>query len=219
LRCDTGSTEPKTESPRRLVFVVDDDRGIRTSLVTLLTAQGVEARPFADAADALAELEFLAPGCFLIDLRMPSMSGIELLEAIRERGCFWPAAIMTAHGEIPLAVRAMRLGAIEFLEKPFTAKALEQVLRTAFAQLPEAVIKSDRYRAARRVMMTLSPRQLQVFEGVVAGLTSKEIALKHGLSHRTVESYRTDMMIKLGVSSLVDLVELKFLLRSLSGEN
>ena len=207
------SAEPKIEDGRRLVFVVDDDRGIRTSLVTLLSAQGIEARPFADASDALAELTFLAPGCFLIDLRMPFMSGIELLEAIRERGCFWPAAIMTAHGEIPLAVRAMRLGAIEFLEKPFTAAALEQVLTTAFQQLPEAVVKSDRYRAAQRVMSSLSPRQLQVFEGVTAGLTSKEIALKHGLSHRTVESYRIDMMTKLGVGSLMDLIELKLLLR------
>ena len=98
------------------VYVVDDDRGIRTSLVALLSTSGMEARPFAAGSDALDELDHLSPGCFLIDLRMPSMSGIEFLEAMRGRDCFWPAAIMTAHGEIPLAVRAMRLGALEFLE-------------------------------------------------------------------------------------------------------
>lgn len=213
------TAKPKPDSAARRVFVVDDDRSIRTSLVMLLTAQGIEPRPFAEAADVLSELDFLAPGCFLIDLRMPSMSGIDFLEILRERDCLWPAAIMTAHGEIPLAVRAMRLGAIEFLEKPFSAAALEQVLQTAFAQLPEAVARSDRYRAARRVISALSARQLQVFEGVAAGMTSKEIALKHGLSHRTVESYRTDMMVKLGASSLRDLMELKILLRNRFGEN
>jgi two-component system, LuxR family, response regulator FixJ len=208
-----GSWEPTTDTPRRMVYVVDDDRGIRTSLATLLAAFGMQARPFADGQDVLAELDMLAPGHFLIDLRMPSISGIDLLAAMRERDCFWPAAIMTAHGEIPLAVRAMRLGATEFLEKPFTASALEQALLMGFAQLPQAIAKSERYKAARRIVSSLSPRQMQVFEGVVAGLTSKEIALRHGLSHRTVESYRTDMMSKLGVGSLMELLELKFLLR------
>lgn len=202
-----------TDSSRRLVYIVDDDQGVRVSLVTLLTAYGMQPRPFADGQDLLAEFDMLVPGNFLIDLRMPSLSGIDLLAAIRERNCFWPAAIMTAHGEIPLAVRAMRLGAIEFLEKPFTASALEQVLLAGFAQLPQAIAKSERYDAVRRVASSLSPRQMQVFEGVVTGLTSKEIALRHGLSHRTVESYRTDMMSKLGVGSLMELLELKFLLQ------
>lgn len=207
-----GSAEPAAAA-RRQVYIVDDDRGIRTSLVTLLTALGMQARPFADGQDLLAEFDMLAPGTLLIDVRMPSISGIDLLAAIRERDCFWPAAIMTAHGEVPLAVRAMRLGAIEFLEKPFTAAALQQVLLAGFAQLPEAIAKSERYTAARRLRSSLSPRQRQVFEGVIAGLTNKEIALRHDLSHRTVESYRTDMMHKLGVSTLMELLELKFLLQ------
>jgi two-component system, LuxR family, response regulator FixJ len=208
-----GSSEPTTDSSRRLVYVVDDDRGIRASLVTLLAAYGMQARPFADGQDVLAEFDMLEPGNFLIDLRLPTISGLDLLAAIRERDCYWPVAIMTAHGEIPLAVRAIRLGAIEFLEKPFTASALEQVLLTGFAQLPQAIARSERCKSARRIVSSLSPRQMQVFQGVVGGLTSKEIALRHGLSHRTVESYRTDMMSKLGVSSLLELLELKFLLQ------
>lgn len=207
-----GSSEPATQT-RRQVYVVDDDRGIRTSLVTLLTAYGMQARPFANGEDFLDEFDMLAPGSFLIDVRMPSISGIDLLAAIRGRDCFWPCVIMTAHGEVPLAVRAMRLGAIEFLEKPFTSSALEQVLLACFEQLPGSIAKSERYKAARRIVSSLSPRQKQVFEGVIGGFTSKEIALRHGLSHRTVESYRTDMMSKLGVSSLMELLELKFLLQ------
>lgn len=213
-----GSVEPNAEPLRKIVYVVDDDRGIRTSLVTLLVACGLEARPFADPHDLLEDLGSLPPGCLLIDVRMPTLSGIDLLGVLRERDCHWPAAIMTAHGEIPLAVRAVKLGAIEFLEKPFTSGALFEVLDSGFRLLPAAVARSERFKTARRVLSALSPRQLQVFQGVVAGETSKEIGLRHGLSHRTVESYRTDMMSKLGVSSLVDLIQLKFLLKDLDVE-
>lgn len=213
-----GSDEPNSQPFRKVVYVVDDDRGIRMSLVTLLAASGIEARPFADPHDLLDELDSLAPACLLIDVRMPSLNGIDLLGLLRERDCYWPVAIMTAHGEIPLAVRAVKLGAIEFLEKPFTSEALHQVLDTAFELLPAAVAQSQRFRAARRVVSSLSPRQLQVFQGVIAGQTSKEIGQRYGLSHRTVESYRVDMMMKLGVSSLVDLLELKFLVQSLDIE-
>jgi FixJ family two-component response regulator len=200
-------TYPGPSSP--CVYVVDDDRGIRTSLVTLLNAADIAARPFAEPQDLLDELDRLSAGLFLIDVRMPGMNGIELLAEVRARDCYWPAAIMTAHGEIPLAVSAMKLGAIEFLEKPFSNASLEEVIAVGLRQLPEAAAQSARRKTARRVLAGLSPRQRQVFEGVVRGHTSKEIAKYHGLSHRTVESYRQDMMNKLGVNQLVDLLELK----------
>lgn len=190
------------------VYVVDDDRGVRTSLVTLLHAVGITARPFAEPKDLLDELDHLAAGLFLIDVRMPGMTGLELLASVRARDCYWPAAIMTAHGEIPLAVSAMKLGAIEFLEKPFSETVLRELIETGMRQLPEAAALSRRRKAARR-LSRLSTRQKQVFQGVVNGLTSKEIAKRHGLSHRTVESYRQDIMNKLGVTQLVDLLELK----------
>lgn len=204
--------EPISANSPAPIYVIDDDRGIRSSLVTLLSANGLQARPFADPLDLLDDLVGLEPGCFLIDVAMPSMNGIELLAAIREQDCYWPAAIMTAHGEIPLAVRAIKLGAIEFLEKPFTSQALEEVLLAAFAELPKLVAQSKRYKAARELISSLSPRQAQVFEGVISGLSSKEIAQRHGLSHRTVESYRNNMMAKLGVNNMLELFELKFLL-------
>lgn len=205
-----GSTEPN-QGP--FVYVVDDDRGVRTSLVTLLNACSTQARPFASAEDVLEGLDDLRPGVFLIDIRMPGRTGIELLADLRARDCYWPVIIMTAHGEISLAVQAIKSGAIDFLEKPFNDDALQEVIALAFKALPETIGKSDRARMARRLLTSLSPRQRQVFEGVVAGLTSKQIAKLHGLSHRTVESYRLDMMNKLRTTQLVDLVELKAFLR------
>jgi two-component system response regulator FixJ len=191
------------------VYVVDDDRGIRTSLVTLLNASDIAARPFAEPHHLLEELDNLSAGLFLIDVRMPGISGIQLLTEIRARDCYWPAAIMTAHGEIPLAVSAMKLGAIEFLEKPFSDVSLKEFIAAGMEQLPDAAATSSQCKVARQLLSGLSPRQKQVFDGVVNGLTSKEIAKRHGLSHRTVESYRQDMMNKLGVTQLVDLFELK----------
>lgn len=191
------------------VYVVDDDRGFRTCITKLLAASDIRARPFSQPEDLLDALDELEPGVLLLDIHMPGCDGIELLQELRARDCHWPAAVMTGHGEIPLAVRAMKLGAMEFLEKPFGAEALGEVVRTGFEQLPAAAAKSAHFRAARRLVASLSPRQMQVFEGVVSGLTSKEIALRLGISHRTVESYRLDMMNKLGVHSVVDLVELK----------
>ena len=184
----------------------------------MLGATGIPSRPFASAEDVLDELARLAPGVFLVDIRMAGRSGIELLGELRQRDCYWPAAIMTGHGDIPLAVQAMKLGAIEFLEKPFNSEELDRVISSGLGQLPAAVQRSERCRAARRLAASLSPRQWQVFDGVVEGLTSKEIAMRLGISHRTVESYRLEMMNKLGLRSLVDLVELKPFLQELRGE-
>ena len=128
------------------------------------------------------------------------------------------AAIMTGHGEIPLAVQAIELGAIAFLEKPFSHQSLSSTVLKGQARLPKAIAKSARFRAARQLGASLSPRQREVFDGVVEGLTSKEIARRHGLSHRTVESYRVDMMNKLGGGTLLDLLELKAALAEIQGE-
>lgn len=186
---------------------------MRASITALLRAIGIACRPFADPEDLLDALGELEPGLFLIDIRMPGRSGIDLLRELRARDCYWPAAVMTGHGEIPIAVQAMKLGAIEFLEKPFDDEVLEEVINIGFRQLPAAIARSEHGRAAHQLAASLSFRQRQVFDGVADGLTSKEIAKKLGISHRTVESYRLEMMKKLGVHSLVDLLELKPFLR------
>ena len=201
--------------PVRWVYVVDDDRGMRASLTPLLRAMGFEVRPFGSGDDLLAELEELTPGVLLIDVRMPGIDGIELIAGIRAQDCHWPVAIMTGHGEIPLAVRAIRRGAYDFLEKPFAPDVLERVMLTGFEMLPATVARCERVRAARRISTSLSARQREIFTGVTSGLTSKQIALEIGISHRTVEAYRLDMMHKLGVRNMVELFEVRTVLEEL----
>lgn len=197
---------------RQLVYVLDDDSGVRVSLVELLRSRGIEARPFAEAEDLLAELDHLDPGVFLIDVRLGSINGLDLLPELAKRDCLWPVAIITAHGDVPLAVQAVRAGAFEFLEKPFTGTTLKAVVDRGLSLLPDAADRSRRRRRGRRLILSLSKRQREVFEGVVEGLTSKEIAIRLGLSHRTVEAYRQDMTAKLGSQSVADLFELKSVL-------
>jgi two-component system response regulator FixJ len=205
-------TQDKTVPQRQVVYVLDDDSGVRVSLVELLRSRGIETRPFAQAEDLLAEIDHLEPGIFLIDVRLGSMSGLDVLPELARRDCMWPVAIITAHGDVPLAVQAVRAGAFDFLEKPFTGTALKAVIDRGMALLPEAAERSRRRQRGRRLILSLSKRQRQVFEGVVEGLTSKEIAIRLGLSHRTVEAYRQDMTAKLGTQSVADLFELKAVL-------
>lgn len=198
-----------TRPLKQVAYVLDDDSRVRVSLVELLRGRGFEARPFAEPCDLLTELDHLEPGVFLIDVRLGSASGLDVLPELARRDCMWPVAIITAHGDVPLAVQAVRAGAFDFLEKPFTGTALNAVLERGFALLPEAAERSRRRRRGRRLILSLSKRQREVFEGVVEGLTSKEIAIRLGLSHRTVEAYRQDMTAKLGSHSVADLFELK----------
>ncbi|HYZ47881.1 MAG TPA: response regulator [Sphingomonas sp.] len=199
-----GTAAPQTSASA--VYVIDDDRDIRSSLVLLLRASGLAARAFGRGEDFLDELDFLQPGCVLLDLRMPEMSGLELLAELRRRDCHWPVVVITGHGDISLAVRAVKLGAIEFLEKPFGEDELKTALGEAFRRLEEAALKSKHSRAARQALDRLTTRERQVFEGVVRGQTSKEIASNLSLSPRTVESYRLTMMRKLKAQSMYDLL-------------
>ena len=188
------------------VYIVEDDREVRSSLVLLLRSLKAEARPFISAEDFLDELAFLQPGIVLLDLRMPGMSGIELLEAMRERHCFWPAVMMSGHGDISVAVQAIKLGALEFLQKPFEEEDLLAALTESSRQLPSAVAKSRRVKARASMISSLSPREREVLNGVVTGKTSKAIAADLSLSPRTVESYRVTMMAKMGARNLHDLL-------------
>ena len=204
------------ETPPR-VHVIDDDRAVRIALVRMLSDLGFDARPFGTASDLLDTLDTLPPGVLLIDFQLGDGTGLELLEQLRRSDCYWPAAIMTGHGDIPLAVQAIRLGAFEFIEKPISSPVLDKAMRIGLAALTDSVERSARRRDVRAMIASLSPRQLQVFEGVVEGLTSKEIARRHGLSHRTVESYRLAMTGKLGTKGMADLFEIKGILGEVRG--
>lgn len=191
------------------VYVVDDDQGVRISISALLSAAGIQVKSFADPDYLLDHWEELPPGVILLDIQMPGHDGLDLLTELRARDCHWPTAVITAHGAIPLAVRAMKLGAIEFLEKPFTQAQLEAAIAEGMIGLPAAADKSVAYRRARQLSHALTPRQRQIFDGVADGLSNKEIARNLGISHRTVEAYRMDMMNRLGLQNLMEIMELK----------
>jgi len=193
----------------RIVYVVDDNEDVRVSLTDLLAAAGYVVHSFAAASDVLAALDSLSPGVFVIDLRLGRDSGLDLIGALADRDCVWPAAIISGHGDIPLAVEAIKVGAFDFLEKPFSGAAIREVIDVGLSLLPKAVEESCQRHTGRQLIATLSPRERQVFEGVVEGLTNKEIATRHGLSPRTVEVHRLNMVNKLGTQNTADLFDLK----------
>ena len=194
---------------RRQVYVIDDDPDVRRSLHSSLAAAGITGWPFACAQDFLEQVDILAPFPVLLDIRMPGMDGLELLASLRDRHILWPVIMMSAHGDIPVAVRSMRLGAVDFLEKPFKFENLEALLHEAEANLPKATQLTASRLEARRVFQGLSPREKQVIDLLVAGKANKAIGDKLRISARTVEVHRAHALRKLGLKSLAQVAVLK----------
>jgi len=187
------------------VFIVDDDADIRDSLRLLLEAAGHAARSFASAEEFLAE-EPAARGCLIADIRMPGLGGMELLEEIVRRQRDLPVILITGHADIPLAVRAMRAGAVDFLEKPFSGTRLTESVRRALDLSRRKLTRQDETRAARKLLTHLSSRERSVLEKLVQGQPNKSVAHELGISARTVEIHRAHIMLKMDASSLADLV-------------
>ena len=189
-----------------LVYVIDDDPAMRDSLDFLLEAAGLKARLFESAVSFLEALPELGPGCIVSDVRMPNLDGLELLKRLRETNKSLPIIIMTGHGDIPLAVEAMKLGAIDFIEKPFEDDRLIGTITAALSGAAQRQ-KCDAVAAdiASRIA-SLSPRERQVMEGLVAGLSNKLIARDYDISPRTIEVYRANVMTKMQASSISELV-------------
>src|SRR6516165_1278905 len=173
----------------RLVYVVDDDEAVRDSLSLLLEARGYTVRSFAGAPEFLAAAPTLRPGCLIADIRMPEMDGLELQQRLIERGLAFPLIVITGHGDVPLAVRVMKAGAIDFIEKPFAAQAILDSLIVAFSRL-DGPRERDTETLARAKLALLSPREREVLEGLLAGLPNKSIAYDLAISPRTVEIHR-----------------------------
>jgi two-component system response regulator FixJ len=190
---------------QRLAYIVDDDRDMRMSLRMLLQEDAIEARPFLSAADFLDALDELKPGPVLLDVRMPVMDGIALLEALAERGVRWPVIMMTGHAEVPLAVRAMKLGAIDFLEKPFPYEEVSALMARAFELLDAQARQGGEMRGK---LDQLTARERQILDAVARGLSNKEIATELDLSHRTVEMHRARMMRRLGARRISEVIAL-----------
>ncbi len=191
-----------------LVHVVDDDEAMRESLEFLLEAAGFSVRLYDSAKPFLDTLGNAPFGCVLTDIKMPGIDGIELLRRIKRSGKALPVVVMTGHGDVPLAVEAMKIGAHDFVEKPFDDDALVKSLRSALesreAKPQEAVDPALQEFKAR--LETLSQRERQVLDGLIAGDANKVIAMDLEISPRTVEIYRAKLMSKMQVSSLSELI-------------
>jgi two-component system response regulator FixJ len=193
---------------RGKVYVIDDDEAMRDSLDFLLESASFNVTLFDSALKFLDALPGLDFGCVVSDVRMPGLDGIELLKRMQTGQSSFPIVIMTGHGDIPLAVEAMKLGAVDFLEKPFEDDRLIGMIEAAIRQA-EPAAKSDAvtHDIAARIA-TLSPRERQVMDGLIAGLSNKLIARDYDISPRTIEVYRANVMTKMQANSLSELVRL-----------
>jgi two-component system, LuxR family, response regulator FixJ len=189
-----------------LVYVIDDDSALRDSFSFLLVSSGFSVQSFDSAEAFLAAAPPLTEGCILTDVRMPGLDGIELLHRLRDSGQAIPLIIMTGHGDVSLAVKAMKLGATDFLEKPFDGDALIKVVRSAFLTKPTGAASDSLCAELVSRLASLSQRELQVLKGLVNGKTNKEIAREFDLSPRTVEVYRAKLMTKMQAGSISELV-------------
>lgn len=195
-------------SAKGKVYVIDDDEAMRESLNFLLDSAGFEVSLFESAVSFLEALPKLEFGCIVSDVRMPGLDGIELLKRVKADHNAFPVLIMTGHGDVPLAVEAMKLGAVDFLEKPFEDDRLIAMIESALRQAePAARNEAVTQEIAVRIA-TLSPRERQVMEGLIAGLSNKLIAREYDISPRTIEVYRANVMTKMQANSLSELVRL-----------
>jgi two-component system, LuxR family, response regulator FixJ len=191
-----------------IVHVIDDDEALRDSLTFLLRTAGLQVQTHASASAFLAVLPGADLACIVTDVRMPGMSGIELLRRLKELGISVPVIVVTGHGDVPLAVEAMKFGAADFLEKPFDDEILLASVRSALRQrIGEVKRQTERAEIDAR-LATLSPRERDVLGGLVAGQANKQIAFDLGISPRTVEIYRANLMDKMKAGSLSDLVRM-----------
>lgn len=193
-----------------VVHVIDDDEAMRESLGFLLDTAGLSARTYESATDFLDRADGLAAGCIVTDVRMPEMSGLDLVQRLKERGVGLPVVVITGHGDVPLAVQAMKAGVVDFLEKPFDDEALLTAIRSALTG-PAVDGGNEDARRFEALIASLSPREHEVLMGVVAGKANKVIALDLGISPRTVEVYRANVMTKTGAASLSELVRMALL--------
>lgn len=190
------------------VHVIDDDDGLRDALAFLLDVNGIDAA-FYPSADAFLDALPVPDGCILTDIRMPGMTGLELVRELDRRGVGLPVIVMTGHGDVPLAVEAMKAGVVDFLEKPFDDAHLISSIRQALAAASGAGAEEDARRSeARDRLSELSPRERDVLSGVVQGKLNKQIAYDLEISPRTVEIYRANLMAKTGARNIAELMRI-----------
>lgn len=197
-------------SEKRMVHVIDDDDGVRRSASFLLKTSGFATRAWESGVAFLREVRHAEAGCILLDVRMPEMDGLEVQQALTERGVAMPVIVLTGHGDIGIAVKAMKAGAVDFIEKPFESHVLLDAIGRAFERLDRSADVLARAADADLVLGALSAREREVLEGLAQGYPNKTIAYDMGISARTVEVHRANVMSKLGARSLSDALRIAF---------
>ena len=197
--------------PEVLVHVIDDDEAVRVSLAFLLEMADLPARTYGSALAFLEVVSEFQAGCVVTDVRMPGMSGLELVSRLKVLGVTLPVIVITGHADVPLAVEAMRAGVADFLEKPFDDLALVAAIRAALDLQVKAARQNAEREGFEHMLATLSGREREVLQGVLAGKLNKIIAFDLGISPRTVEVYRANVMSKTGAHSLSELVRIAML--------
>ncbi|HEY0146796.1 MAG: response regulator FixJ [Methylovirgula sp.] len=200
-----------------VVHLIDDDDGVRQSLAFLLATAGLAVRVYESGVAFLAALGTLQPGCIVSDVRMPGIDGLELQRRLKALGVHLPVIIMTGHADVPLAVEAMKAGAVDFIEKPFDDELLLSAIRLALDRYNELGHHETEVVQIQTRLQSLSPRERQVLDGLLAGYPNKTIAYDLKLSPRTVEVHRANVMMKMGADSLSGLVRMAVQAKVLPG--
>ncbi len=194
--------------PDSVIYIIDDDEAVRQSLEFLLKTAGLKAQAFESARAFFEVLPQVSFGCVITDVRMPEITGIDLLKKVKEVNPDLPVIVITGHGDIALAVEAMKIGAMDFLEKPFDDDQLLASVRTALDREADVARRHAELADIHQKLAALSNRERQVLEGLVVGNPNKTIAFDLGISPRTVEIYRANLMTKMAANSLSDLVRM-----------
>lgn len=190
------------------VYLVDDDEAVRKALALLLSTVGIKATGFADPQVFLGEVSKLAPGCLILDIRMPSISGLKLQERLKAQGIDWPTIVISGHGDIEACRRAFRNGAVDFLSKPVDEQDLIDAIQRAQEALARMLDRRAELAETLALLAALTPREREVLDRIANGFTTRQIAEGLGLSPRTVESHRAAIGAKLGTTSQAEMTRL-----------
>jgi two-component system response regulator FixJ len=197
-------------SEKRVIHIVDDEDAIRRSAGFMLKTSGFSVTAWPSGVDFLKNVKQVEDGCILLDVRMPEMDGLEVQQALIDRGVAMPVVVLTGHGDVSIAVRAMKAGAVDFIEKPFEKAVLLTAIESAFARLNDAEGRASRKSEAAVLIAGLTGREQDVLKGLARGLPNKTIAYDLGISPRTVEVHRANLMAKLNVRSLSEALRIAF---------
>ncbi|MCC8393789.1 response regulator [Paraburkholderia sp. MMS20-SJTR3] len=200
------TARPSVSDAAPVVYIVDDDNGMRTSLAWLLESVGIKSHGFVSATDFLRAFDLNVPGCLVLDVRMPEVSGFDVQEELNRRGATLPIIFVSGHGDIPMSVRALQHGAIDFVEKPYNSQQMLERIQRAMKLASQRHTKHMRQLELRERINSLTAREKEVLNGLIEGKASKVIAADLSISVKTVDVYRASIKEKLGATSIPTLV-------------